>query len=76
MATQVLLPQLAFTMTEGTISEWYAADGDQIVEGKPLYALEAEKAVQDIDSPASGVLKILVDKNQTVEVGRVLAEIS
>jgi pyruvate/2-oxoglutarate dehydrogenase complex dihydrolipoamide acyltransferase (E2) component len=76
MATQVLLPQLAFTMTEGTISEWYAADGDQIVESKPLYALEAEKAVQDIDSPASGVLKILVDKNQTVEVGRVLAEIS
>ncbi len=76
MATEIILPKLGFTMTEGTITEWLAADGDAVVEGQPLFALEAEKATQEIDAPASGTLKILVAVGEETEVGTIIGTIS
>ncbi|MDE1154093.1 MAG: lipoyl domain-containing protein [Micavibrio sp.] len=76
MATEILLPKLGFTMTEGTITEWLATDGDAVVEGQPLFALEAEKATQEIEAPASGTLKILVSIGEETEVGTVIGTIS
>lgn len=75
MAVQVLLPKLGFSMSEGKVTEWLVADGGQAVEGQPLYALESEKSVQEIDSPASGTLKIIAAVDETFEVGTLLAEI-
>ena len=46
-----------------------------IVEGEPLYALESDKSVQEIPSPASGTLKIIATPGTVYEVGAVLAEI-
>ncbi len=45
-------------MNDGTVSEWLATDGGQIDSGQPLYSLESEKSVQEIEAPASGTLKI------------------
>ena len=75
MSTQVLLPKLGFSMTEGELVEWLAQDGATVTEGEPLYSLESEKAVQEVESPASGRLRILAAIGETYEVGTLLAEI-
>lgn len=74
---QVKLPKVGFSMTEGAISEWYVDDGAQVEKGQLLYAFEAEKAIQEVESPAGGTLKILVEaSDDAIEVGTVVAEIS
>lgn len=75
MATQVLLPKIGFSMNEASLCEWMVADGADVTEGQPLYALESDKSVQEIESPASGRLKIIATVGTVYEVGAVLAEI-
>ena len=75
MAVEVLLPKIGFSMNEGTLAEWLVADGGQAVEGEPLYALESEKSTQEVESPASGTLKIIAQIGETYEVGTLLATI-
>lgn len=76
MSTQVIFPKLGFSMDSGTIAEWLAADGDAVEQGQPLYSLESDKSVQEIEAPASGTLKILAPAGETCDVGTVIAEIS
>ena len=75
MSTEILLPKLGFSMDEGTLSEWLIADGAAVTQGQPLYALESEKSVQEIEAPASGLLKILRPKGEVYKVGTVIGEI-
>ncbi|HEX5538093.1 MAG TPA: lipoyl domain-containing protein [Sphingobium sp.] len=75
MAVEVLLPKIGFSMNEGTLAEWLVEDGGQAVEGQPLYALESEKSTQEVESPASGTLKIIAQIGETYEVGTILATI-
>ncbi|KPF81126.1 dihydrolipoamide acyltransferase [Brevundimonas sp. AAP58] len=76
MATEVLLPKLGFAMNEGKLVEWLVPDGGQAVEGQPLFALESEKSVNEVDAPASGTLTILKPVDETYDVGTVIGEIS
>jgi pyruvate/2-oxoglutarate dehydrogenase complex dihydrolipoamide acyltransferase (E2) component len=73
MATEVLLPKIGFSMTEGVLAEWLVADGGDAVEGEPLYALESDKSTNEVESPATGKLKIIKQIGETYEVGTVLA---
>jgi pyruvate/2-oxoglutarate dehydrogenase complex dihydrolipoamide acyltransferase (E2) component len=75
MATEVLLPKIGFSMNEGILVEWLVADGGQAVEGEPLYALESDKSTQEVESPASGTLKVIAAVGETYEVGTLLATI-
>jgi len=75
VATQVILPKIGFSMNEGVLAEWLVADGAQVTEGQPLYALEADKSTNEVESPATGTLKIIAETGETYEVGTVLAEI-
>ena len=59
MAIQVLLPKIGFSMNEATLAEWMIEDGAPVTEGQPLYALESDKSVQEVESPATGTLKIV-----------------
>lgn len=72
MATEVLLPKLGFSMNEGLLAEWLAADGAQVTEGQPLFSLESDKSTNEVESPASGTLKIIATPGETYEVGAVL----
>ena len=76
MATQILLPKLGFSMNEGMLAEWLVADGGAVKEGDPLFALESDKSTQEVESPASGTLKIIAQAGETYEVGTVLGEIA
>lgn len=75
MAFEVLLPKIGFSMNEGTLAEWLVADGAEAVEGHPLYSLESDKSTQEVESPASGTLKIIAQPGETYEVGTLLATI-
>jgi pyruvate/2-oxoglutarate dehydrogenase complex dihydrolipoamide acyltransferase (E2) component len=75
MATEVLLPKIGFSMNEGVLSQWLITDGASVREGEPLFSLESDKSVQEIEAPASGILRIIAEIGQTYPVGTVLAEI-
>lgn len=76
MTTQIILPKLGFSMNEAVLSEWLVADGTEVKEGQPLYAIESDKSTQEIEAPASGTLKIIAQTGETYEVGTVLGELS
>ncbi|MCP5328719.1 MAG: lipoyl domain-containing protein [Steroidobacteraceae bacterium] len=75
MSTQILFPKIGFAMEEGTLAEWHVHDGAEVVAGQPLYVLESEKSAQDIESPASGTVRISVAAGTQCKVGDVLGEI-
>ncbi len=72
MAVEILLPKIGFSMQEGQVAEWLAADGAQVTEGQPLFSLEADKSTNEVESPATGTLKIVTQTGETYEVGTVL----
>jgi pyruvate/2-oxoglutarate dehydrogenase complex dihydrolipoamide acyltransferase (E2) component len=73
MATEVILPKIGFSMNEGVLAEWLVPDGGAAVEGQPLFSLESDKSTNEVESPASGTLKILKQTGETYEVGTILA---
>ncbi len=76
MPTDIILPKLGFSMTEGTIAEWLIEDGGAVEEGVPLYTLEADKATQEVEAPASGTLQILTPAGtEEVPVGTIIGHI-
>ena len=76
MATDIILPKLGFSMTEADLVEWLVPDGASVEQGAPLYAIESDKSVQEIDAPAAGTLKILKPIGESYVVGTVLGQIT
>ena len=61
MATQVLLPALSPTMTEGKIARWLKKEGDTVSSGDVLLEIETDKATMEVEAVEEGILgKILV----------------
>ena len=61
MATQVLMPALSPTMTEGKLAKWLKAEGDPVASGDALAEIETDKATMEVEAVDEGVLgKILV----------------
>jgi pyruvate/2-oxoglutarate dehydrogenase complex dihydrolipoamide acyltransferase (E2) component len=75
MKVDVWLPKIGFSMESGTISEWLVSDGGRSVEGQPLYTMEIDKAVEEVEAPVSGVLSIKAGSGETYPVGTLLATI-
>lgn len=69
MATVIEMPKLSDTMEEGAIANWLKKEGDSVKEGEPLVEIETDKATQEYESPATGVLhKIIVKSGTTVKL--------
>ena len=76
MATNVTMPQLGETVTEGTILRWAKQVGDSIATDEVLVEISTDKVDTEVPSPVSGtVLEILVPEGETVGVGTALAVI-
>ncbi|MEE8602412.1 2-oxoglutarate dehydrogenase, E2 component, dihydrolipoamide succinyltransferase [Euzebya tangerina] len=72
----VVLPELGESVTEGTITAWLVEVGDSVEEDQPLFELSSDKIDTEVPSPATGtVSEILVEVDETVEVGTVVARI-
>ena len=75
MATQIILPKIGFSMTEGVLAEWLVEDGASIKEGDPLFAIESDKSTNEVEAPASGVVRILGAAGETYEVVAIIGTI-
>ena len=77
MSTDVILPKWGLTMEDGTVVAWYVDEGDHVVEGEVIAEVETEKVENELEAPCAGVVaRILVDEDETVDVGAVLAVIA
>ena len=56
MATEVLMPKLGLTMTEGTVVHWFVNEGDEIQAGDPVAEISSEKLTGEVVAPESGTL--------------------
>ncbi|MCY4532548.1 MAG: dihydrolipoamide acetyltransferase family protein [Gammaproteobacteria bacterium] len=72
MPKEIYLLKVGMTMTEGMVSEWYIADGQQVNKGEMLYALETEKVNMDVDAEFDGKVKHLVQVGEMMEPGDVV----
>ena len=76
MKVEVLLPQWGMGMSEGTVTTWLKQVGDRVTEDEPIAEIEAEKATQELESPATGILsEIVVPNGQEAKVRTVIAYI-
>ncbi|UFU04849.1 2-oxoglutarate dehydrogenase, E2 component, dihydrolipoamide succinyltransferase [Ruania halotolerans] len=74
MSQSVQMPALGESVTEGTVTRWLKAVGDTVEVDEPLLEVSTDKVDTEIPSPVAGVLeKILVEEDETVEVGADLA---
>lgn len=74
MATEIKMPQLSDTMDSGKIISWNKKEGESVNRGDILAEVETDKANLEIESFHKGVLlKILVDEDQTAQVGETIA---
>lgn len=77
MAIEVTMPKFGLTMHEGTIQRFFKAVGESVSAGDPLYEVETEKVLYEVESPASGVLAVaLFEEGATVECGVAVAVIA
>jgi pyruvate/2-oxoglutarate dehydrogenase complex dihydrolipoamide acyltransferase (E2) component len=75
--TEVVMPQMGVSVSEGTITKWLRQVGDSIGRDEPLLEISTDKVDTEVPSPAEGVVtQILVQEGETVEVGTVLATIA
>jgi 2-oxoglutarate dehydrogenase E1 component len=74
---EVVMPEMGESVTEGTVLEWHVSEGDQIAEGDTVVEVSTDKVDAEVPAPASGTItKILVGPDETVEVGKPLAEMA
>ena len=76
MATDVKVPALGESITEGTLAQWLKKAGDAVAADEPIASLETDKVTVDVPSPVAGVLsETVANEGDTVEVGAVIARI-
>ncbi len=76
MATEVNLPALGESVTEGTVTRWLKSVGDAVAVDEPLLEVSTDKVDTEIPSPVAGtLLEIKAQEDDTVEVGAILAVI-
>jgi len=75
MSTKLTIPKLQMSMTEGMLAEWLVEDGATVEVGQPIYALETDKATQEIEAPVAGRLVRKAEAGQTYDVGFEIGEI-
>ena len=72
---EIRIPKLGVAMTEGTIVQWLVDDGAAVAAGEPLYVLETDKVENEIESPTTGVVRIVGTPGEVYDVGTLIATI-
>src|SRR5947207_8134291 len=75
-ASDVVMPQMGVSVSEGTITKWLKQQGEQVEADEPLLEISTDKVDTEVPSPGSGTLtQILVQEGETVAVGTKVAQI-
>jgi 2-oxoglutarate dehydrogenase E2 component (dihydrolipoamide succinyltransferase) len=76
MATDVQVPALGESITEGTLAQWLKQPGEAVAQDEPIASLETDKVTVEVPSPVAGMLaEQVVKEGETVAVGAVIARI-
>ena len=75
MSSEVKLPRLGQGMEAGTIVKWLKSEGDRVEKGEPLFEVDTDKATQEVEAEASGVLLKIAVASGEVPVGQTIAVI-
>jgi 2-oxoglutarate dehydrogenase E2 component (dihydrolipoamide succinyltransferase) len=76
MSTEVVVPALGESITEGTLAQWLKKPGEQVAADEAIATLETDKVSVDVPSPTAGLLtETLVNEGDTVAVGALIARI-
>src|SRR5205085_3961526 len=76
MATDVQVPTLGESITEGTLAQWLKKPGEAVKADEPIASLETDKVTVEVPSPVAGVLtEQLAEEGDNVAVGAVIARI-
>ncbi|WP_049168583.1 2-oxoglutarate dehydrogenase, E2 component, dihydrolipoamide succinyltransferase [Corynebacterium propinquum] len=74
--TDVEMPELGESVTEGTITQWLKSVGDTVEVDEPLLEVSTDKVDTEVPSPVAGtIVEILADEDDTVEVGDVIVRV-
>ena len=79
MAVEIVMPKFGWTMEEGVLAEWTKHDGDTVKAGDVLFTVESDKALNEVESFETGILRIPPDSppiGATVRVGARLNSLS
>ncbi len=77
MPTEVVMPQMGESITEGTLTKWLKKPGDAVERDEPLFEISTDKVDAEIPSPAAGVLgEIKIQEGATVQVNTVVCTIN
>jgi pyruvate dehydrogenase E2 component (dihydrolipoamide acetyltransferase) len=77
MPTDVVMPQMGESITEGTLTKWLKKVGDTVQRDEPLFEISTDKVDAEIPSPAAGTLQeIKTPEGSTVQINTVVAVIS
>ena len=68
MATEVIMPKLGLTMSEGSVVRWLQQDGETVKKGEPMFEVQTDKVVLEVEAPADGILRIVLKEGVTVPV--------
>jgi len=69
------LPQLSISMEDAKVTRWLVADGEQVRVGQPVVEIETDKATMEVEAPADGTLRRVIDEGAVVAVEATLAQI-
>ena len=73
MQSEIVMPQLGLTMTEGSVNAWLKQPGEHVKKGEMLFTVSTDKVEMEVESTGSVFLNPLVDLNTLVSVGTVIA---
>jgi pyruvate dehydrogenase E2 component (dihydrolipoamide acetyltransferase) len=76
MPTEVVMPQMGESITEGTLTKWLKKPGDAVERDEPLFEISTDKVDAEIPSPAAGVVgEIKIQEGATVQINTVVCTI-
>src|SRR5437588_9618319 len=76
MPTDVIMPALGMAQDTGVVVSWKKQPGDEVIKGEPLLEVETDKAIVDVEAPATGTLaSISAEAGAEVPIGTTIAVI-
>ena len=75
MPTNIVIPELGESVTEGVIQQWLKKDGEFVKQDEPVLDLETDKITMGVPAPASGVVRASRATGEKVKVGSIVGVI-
>lgn len=75
MSIEVKIPNVGESITSANVARWHKQDGEAVAKGDVVLTIETDKVSNDLEAAADGILKILVQEGEEVDIGSVVATI-